>query len=860
MDVPPALPEFAVTDGASAGSALVAEARTAMETLGRLRKHEARLGSEVLVPVDTAVQDIQRRLKRQHINVCVIGEQKSGKSTFLNAVLGAEVLGSAVREFTAVVTFLRQTPKLGYTASLVSGETETFDESYPYPDPEYDAQHTVLVARIADCAAKRSAFPAEVDELDVHIPEMEAVLAQMEADGAAKENAERDARGLYAQAHRATEAFAAELKACERQVPFCYREIGNWASPWNWTGRLVTKQFAKPEWKAHFARVTQLDIDQAKARALHEKHVTAIAATEAVRGSIMRQKALIRSKQERLAFVQQYLAAAPALAEALDAEMLQITDAHNALHARRHEEFCRQVAILTDMRQRGSEVSELRIDYPSPLLPVDVIIIDTPGVNTASELNRERAWKVIIEEADACVVVSDIQQAVSESTCEFVDKVRETVPHIMLVMTKLDRALDNADLDGDKADTQVAEAIQAGESRFAAALDLSAEHVLSFAVAAKPALKQESPEAVERFKVEMERLFTAITAERSIAVGSRCAKALQRIHSETSGLVEKTEAAARQRLDLLMAQNITNPAEFCRNQLHAVRDRLDAAAAEASNIMKLAGLAPLQAFGNTAIDLVQACKKPKELEAAANEIERRSKVTIDQVAEACCGSVDAAMGGTLQQLIADLRTDLRRRYQIGQSVSNATPHEMPLRPLSAASSKQLTDIGRLLQSKVSDFIATQRSIGYGGASVGRSFATGHPAVALVGLVIVGIRAATAPSFSSVCTKCAGEIKAIVDSVIASSEADASPDAIAGRFHAGLEAILLADIEEFRRWIEDVIAKERMEMERTTTALADLSDIRKRLAAHDASLTSLLSSAQRNSRGLSHSAPLATESI
>jgi GTP-binding protein EngB required for normal cell division len=840
-------------DGAATGSALKEEAQAAMTLLGRLQQHVARLGEATVLPVLDAVRDGRERLGRTHINVCVIGEQKSGKSTFLNAVLDAEVLSAAVRECTATVTFIRFDERVGYTAKLVSGETESFENVFRDMDPQFAQELSATGLKLAEFASNREAFPGEIQRLETSIPQLRADWSGREETLRQKETVERDARDVYGKAISAAESFAAELKSGEKEVPYWFRAKGTWINPVRAIGRFAMKKFTKPQWDEHYGKVLKLEEDRKQVQSLQAALSAAIGATEAERNAIRNLKELIRMNEERLAFLRQYLGDAPALAERLEGEHQSITIARETHRAEKISALAQKVTELTDMRGRGAEVAELEITYPSPFLPPGIVIIDTPGVNTANEGHRERAWQVIRRDADACLVLSDIQQTVSESTREFIGAVREVVPHIMLVLTKLDRALESADPDASEAEAQVAEAIQVGSSRFASTVGRSEDEILAFAVAAKPALRRESPEATSRFKAELERLFAAVVAERAIAVGSRCATALQRVYRETTGVVEQAESKARERVAMLEAQNILNPTEFCRLQIHALQGNINAAASEAANVMRSLVSRRFTSLENELVDKVLACAKPNALKEAADEIHNRSQSAVQAIIQECSAATDAAMGKHMQNLVTELRTDLRRRYQIGQSLAEATPREMPSYRLSPSSYIQIEEIGQRVMKNVDGFVSTQRSIGYGGALTGRELATGHPIAALLVLGFTAIRAATAKSFQTVRRDCANEVGKIVgdarDACLAASQANL----VGKNLAAGLAGILQADLKEFKAWIEAVIAKERQDLARESSDLADLSDIRRNLGQCDTRLSTLLAAAVADSRGLSHSA-------
>ena len=618
---------------------------------------------------------------------------------------------------------------------------------------------------------------------------------------------------------------------------------------------MITQNFEKPEWKSHFDQVLKLHQDKQKAATLNEAHNAAIAATDAVRTAVYVQLSRIEENKARLAVITAYIADGPALAEKLNREKDELVTAHEQAMAARHAEFVSHVRSFTDMQKRGGEVDELTITYPSTLLPEDVIIIDTPGVNTTTEANRKKAWEAINNYSDACIVVSDTQQAMSASTRDFVSQVSQVVPHLMLVLTKIDRALENAGDDED-AEAQVAESIELGCAGFAQSMGRSAMHILAFAVASKPALDKKTPQAVERFASELKRLFAAIAAERSIAVGSRCARTLQNVLEKSAGVVEATENEGRRRLAQLEAQSITDPKDFCTARLQEVNGRLNQEAAEAARIMSLSTTTHLRRYKNELLELVIACDNPKELVAAAEEIEEESSSCIDRIIRRSRDETDSAMGGRLSALIEEVRIVLRKRYQIGQSISHATPRDMPMRPLSAGASLQLEEIGGLMKEKVNAFVSKQNSVKMGGIMAGPLFLA-NPLLGVAALGITLLRSANAPSFDSVRSQCAEAVAAIVDEAIDSAQTETRPDRVAAYFAEELKKILLADVKEFKGWINDVIAAERKELNRVRTEMADFTSVRSKLTSHNNRLSQLLTTAFAESSGLSRRNPQPT---
>ena len=60
--------------------------------------------------IQTGLQYIENRIKDNEFKVVVVGEFSTGKSTFINAILGQDVLSHSVEETTATVTYIHNVP------------------------------------------------------------------------------------------------------------------------------------------------------------------------------------------------------------------------------------------------------------------------------------------------------------------------------------------------------------------------------------------------------------------------------------------------------------------------------------------------------------------------------------------------------------------------------------------------------------------------------------------------------------------------------------------------------------------------------------------------------------------------------
>lgn len=90
------------------------------EALSRLHRLALERGSTFAAEV---AQDAERRLAENRFNLVVLGEFKRGKTTFINGLVGAELLPSAVVPLTSVVTLVTYGEEPGATVEFQGGQS-----------------------------------------------------------------------------------------------------------------------------------------------------------------------------------------------------------------------------------------------------------------------------------------------------------------------------------------------------------------------------------------------------------------------------------------------------------------------------------------------------------------------------------------------------------------------------------------------------------------------------------------------------------------------------------------------------------------------------------------------------------------
>lgn len=113
--------------------------------------------NEYVKNIDLFEHDFQRiidRLKDDSFRLAVVGEFSSGKSTFLNALIGKDLLKHGAKETTATITEIH---------NKKSGENETYLDVYYLNG---DVEKNISVDRIIDYTATASTTHSVANEIE----------------------------------------------------------------------------------------------------------------------------------------------------------------------------------------------------------------------------------------------------------------------------------------------------------------------------------------------------------------------------------------------------------------------------------------------------------------------------------------------------------------------------------------------------------------------------------------------------------------------------------------------------------------------------------------------------------------------
>jgi hypothetical protein len=563
------------------GDALIGEATSALATLQALIAHPALQGVPETSGLRGMVEQVGQRLSRGELLVVVAGEAGSGKSTFIDALIGDRRLGASLSN-AAATTIIRNNAWYDYSAKFVGGRSEEFATRFPDRSDELSAALDELAQAVARAELVLTAAQSGQARAREQLDRAVAALTRCRRSLESSRSATAQAGAALDEASAAGERARNALASVERSIPPALRERPRWWALWSWfflAWFLIVRRRAWKDWRSlereHVGALALLPAAQQRAAGTEKDQRRAEAELEMLEAA----------ERDALA---QMTAAGGSLGRA-EGELQLLQRAIGERRAElaraateRLDQFFAELRKLSEASTRGRQLVEIEIDYPARRLPEDVTLVDSPGITSQDEARRARAWEVIRERADGCILIAELDRAVSQSTKRFLLQMREVVPHVLLVLTKMDQAfLDAMRRGGSEPWEQVEQARRIGTRRFAREIGRAPDEVLSIAIAAQAALDDPQSGLARRFDLEVEKLFQLLRHERALILGTRAAGVVRRCIAETSEAEQRAERALSERIAALEADRLPNPDEFRQTLLQAASDELDRAALRA---------------------------------------------------------------------------------------------------------------------------------------------------------------------------------------------------------------------------------------------------------------------------------------
>jgi GTP-binding protein EngB required for normal cell division/gas vesicle protein len=624
-----------------------------------------------------SVAEIRRRLGRDELWVAIVGEFKAGKSTFLNAVLGEPLLGSAKAEYTGVNTVIRYGPQCDYAYETERGTVVRFGEE----------------------------MGDRLDELS-----------------------------------RRKRRAGRPLKDAERREPSTV-DVGPSDGP------------------------TAFSAEQAR----------------------------------------------------------------EARAGERRSLFRENVRALAAINRPGESVKSLTVWYPSPLLQTGLVFLDTPGINTPQRRFEQRAWEAIEREADACVLLTPVSQALSQKTREALARMRQYVPHIALVLTKMDKAeSDVFSDDADEVKAQIDEVLRGAVRGFANEMGRPEDEVLWIATAAESSIPDTSAYSAESrgtFAVALERLTAALASERAAVIGVRAATIGATAAEEIRLDVVRVESVYARRIEKLEAERMPDPSSeaerLTKNHLPALETLLSG--------LKRSHAAAIDSICDVWMSDTEAAIRSRRNE---DTLKRFAEESLAPRFETLRRHLDRQLGrflsGSSEEITAVTTHSLEEVHKRYQIVANTSNVDVPSHVANVDRMMLLDGDLRGVTGALSGHSDEQILLAGGGVAAGAIL--GSVVLPVIGTVIGGILGALAgslfgPDLGELKAKLIDKCRAVLESV--RRQAKGRLNAVATKIRRDglriIEESLAAEVVRFARWIDDLLCNERRSIIDEQRRLASLSE-------------------------------------
>jgi hypothetical protein len=843
--LPAARSQQASTHGPE-GDALVVEVRASLETLTRLLEHEQRLGSAIVTSIRSAVADAEARLARDELRVVVVGEPGSGKSTLLDALIGERVLGKSK---VLVPVTLRSAPQRDYRARFAGGALDHFGKKFPNRGAatrkELDeVENGILEAHrqqpdiLRELTAAGGAFEVAEDALAEISQELEKIAE--DAERASRERASRDTAHIE---------LRSEAERAELSLPAPFRERPAWWAIWHWALWMLVWPFLRRRMRQRRLLIGAVHESEQE---LSSAHVASEAAT-----ARQRELELARSEAEvPFEHTRARLEVARARADELEARTNELVRRRQRLQnelvrmdGERRDRFTADLGVLLN-GSPARRLVELEVDVPTRVLPRDIAMIDAPGAFSNDAAAEQRFWGLLEAEADACLVVSEVDHAVSGKTRGVLQRLRSSVVHAILVLTKLDQAVRTALRQGSRelAET-VEQARRIATRRFAREVGRDPDTVLSVAVAAEDAL--EHPETYESFEREAGKLFQLLRQERALILGSHCAIVVRRCIAAAAETQRQAEQTYVEQIGALEAKRRPEPAELRLELVRSAEPELDQIAGGAVTAAGRAVDDNVLLIRAACESLIFGCANDADLRALGPRLTHAIHTGFERASADLSGLVskhaDQALGGVEKHAYAIAR----QRYDLLAEITRSPGP--PLRIELSLDPPAITDQPDRRIAQALRFVQRLRiALLAGGAALGLVVGTiVMPGIGSVVGALVGALANFGITLGVRKRRCRAAIGDLVTDTRHSLSLGilASRQTITACLSVFLDELIDRALSRFGRWIAEPLEAERLAIQAERNKLEDLQQLIAALEEHDRALETLSQAATRASLGL-----------
>jgi signal recognition particle receptor subunit beta len=835
--------ELPTLGGDEEGVALLSAVGAVPATFRELFAHELLLGPEVLSTVRSTLENVEQRLERKELTVVVVGEVRAGKSTLLDAIVGDRLLGGARGEL-AVVTSLRRCDAPSYRARFASGKEEDFSQRVPDAAAALERAAAELEEQFAAAQRTCRAFRLELGRAEESRGqvETEAEVALGEVEGA-RELAAKASSGL---AGAEDEAARVELSLApvEAGIPASVRVAPPARSFLAWLWYAIHLLLYRSRHRRYRALVDERERARARLAAEREK-ATAAAETRALAEARFRPLDL-GAERVRLhsSELEQALSQAEAECGRLRSERASLRSEREHLVSERWRRFFEDLKALSKKR----DLAEVSIDYPAKLLPDDVTLVDIPGMVSESS----PAWDLIRERADGCIMVSELERGVSETAKLFLRQLRDVVPHVILVLTKMDQAYARG-VERKKDDpwSQVEHARRIGTRRFARELGRTPDRVLSVSVAAEALLSDRESELAERSGDELDKLFVLLRRERALILGAHAAGAIRQCIAGIADAQAHAEGAYRERILELERQRTPEPAAFRAALLLSAEPAIAAAARSA-----------LAAATSVVADdfrvLLGLCEQTIGARASRRMwLERTDELAVELSAGAVAArraaqrELEASIERGVVAIERELFEALRQRYQLLHAIQRSERSAPRLAPLDVEP-PSFAAVALDVRAASARFNGVRWALGASGMVAGAAGGSAlHPWIGPVVGAFLGASAALLRRERALRQDAERRVQAALDArreAYATSLAALEP-AVTDAIRRALALSLERAMTRFAQFIAEPLELERQALEAERDKLTSLESLRERISEHDRELERLLEAARRASVGL-----------